>query len=327
MVFNTILNESSELDLEIGLRECAEEPGIEAALQHVYEAEENWNKIQKSIGLGELRYYEENGKDKEVYTEADMGSFVGTIKRFFIAVIEKIKGLFKKFKAIISSFIMKDKKFVSTYRSKIAGHSAEYKGYKFTPDAIAPGAKLGSIQSTVSGATAEVLNNTSEFDEKMRGVIIGDGKEYTASEFSKELYAKLRGGETSKTSSSFSGDEQLKILSDTQNNLKAATKSMTELEKAIKAIIKAIEAKSKAELNKDKANGGAVKTLNDEVRAYKAATNFAQIANGALITALKARNRQARAICVTIVGGSKKKVDTNESTVDLPSNLDNIEFI
>lgn len=91
------------------------EPGLSGALMHVYESQCNWNAIVKSVGISELKYYNETGKDLFVNEAGAFGGFLNKVKAFFKAVKDKIVALFNKFVAFFRSKTMKSKEFAKKY--------------------------------------------------------------------------------------------------------------------------------------------------------------------------------------------------------------------
>ena len=105
----------------------------EAALNIVVEGEENYNRIVQAVGIDEYNYFEENGVEM-VYEAADIKGFFGKIKAFFVNLLQKIKGLIKKFISLFDSYTKSDKDFVNKYRRHLVSvnmKNFEYKGYKF----------------------------------------------------------------------------------------------------------------------------------------------------------------------------------------------------
>ena len=93
--------------------------GLEGALMHVYENECNYNALMKAVGISELKYYQETGRNLFVHEAGAFSAFLDKAKAFFKKVIEKIKQIFHKFAAVMNQFTMSDKKFVKTYSKEI----------------------------------------------------------------------------------------------------------------------------------------------------------------------------------------------------------------
>jgi len=93
--------------------------GLEGALMHVYENECNYNALMKAVGISELKYYQETGKNLFIHEAGAFAGFLSKAKAFFKKVIEKIKQIFHKFAAVMNQYTMSDKKFVKQYSKEI----------------------------------------------------------------------------------------------------------------------------------------------------------------------------------------------------------------
>lgn len=322
-----------ELELTTGIIECAHEPGLEGAYAIVAESEANYNAIMQAVGVAELAVYESTGYEM-VYEAGDVKGFFGKVKEFFMNLLEKIRGLFKKFFSMFDSYTKNDKDFVNKYKKHLLSVNTKnfkYKGFNFTLDAVdldrASTAMQGVIPSgSTSGDITSLQNeiakseNRVELVEKMRGKAIGESS-LEAGEFTKELFKKLRSGEDSKEEmDNISVTDQLIAISENSALKKAAEKQFKDLEKAIKEAIKTVE-KSQNELLKgvpDKTDKEAtvlraakIKVASNHVSNLKDKLAILQVINGAKLTAIKDCNRQAKAICVALMNYKPK----NESTV------------
>lgn len=106
----------------------------ECAMNIVVESEMNWNSLMRAVAVNELSCLEETGEEL-IYEASTGGGFLSKVKEFFVNLLAKIKGLFKKFFALIQSYTASDKDFVKKYRAtltKINTRDFSYKGYKFT---------------------------------------------------------------------------------------------------------------------------------------------------------------------------------------------------
>ena len=324
----------------IGIIECAYEPGIEAAFAIVAESEQNYNALIQAVGMDELKFLEENGHEM-VYTEATGSGFFEQAKAFFKNILEKIKGLFTKFFAMFDSFIKSDKEFINKYQKQLVQVDTKdfkYNGFEFTVDAITvDGADtaIGEIKkgdSELSAAIAEYKDET-DVVEKWRGRAAKSSGSLTASEFSKELYEKFRKGESSKQElENLTAMKYIKILQDSSTAKKNAERGFTALRKTIEGYIKDVDQLSKAALsnlsnanaeeNGTKARGAAV-----VVKMLKNKLAILQIVNGAKLTAIKDENRQARAILVKMLGYKPKNESTDFSGGYEGSRLSSLSFV
>ena len=98
----------SYIDIDsIPAQECYEENAVDSAFRIMAENTANWNSIMESIGIEELAVYESTGSEI-VYEEGTITNIFNKIKEVFMKLIEKIKGVFKKFMTVFDSWTAKD---------------------------------------------------------------------------------------------------------------------------------------------------------------------------------------------------------------------------
>ena len=122
----------------------------ECAMNIVVESEMNWNSLMRAVAVTELSCLEETGEEL-IYEASTGGGFLSKVKEFFVNLLAKVKGLFKKFFALIQSYTATDKDFVKKYRAdllKINTRDFSYKGYKFT--------NLDNVSSKLGDANKEM---------------------------------------------------------------------------------------------------------------------------------------------------------------------------
>ena len=149
MIFDSY-NESSTVSLD-AIKESPYPLGYEGALMHVYENELNYYSLMKAVGLSEMKYYQETGKELFLNEAGAFGSFIEKVKAFFKKVIEKIKSIFKKFIAAIDQYTLENKKFVKKYGQEIMRKNLtdfEFEGYSFS--------KLDDAASTFTTASKNI---------------------------------------------------------------------------------------------------------------------------------------------------------------------------
>ena len=318
-----------ELDLNTGVIECVHEPGLEGACHIVAEAEANYNAIMQAVGVAELAVFESTGQEM-VYEAADIKGFFGKIKEYFVNLLQKIKGLFKKFFAMFDSYVKNDKDFINKYKKDLVGANTrgfKYKGYHFTLDAVDVNKAASKIESLLPNSTPTDKNGLDEFIkkfedraeliEKIRGAVVGESS-LEAAEFTKELFKKLRSGEDTKEElDNISVKDQIDAISANSSLKKAAEKQYSDLEKEIKDVIKSVE-KAEKDLLKNlpddvdaaQLRAAKIKAASTHVACLKDKLAILQVVNGAKLTAIKDCNRQAKAICVALINYKPK----NEST-------------
>ena len=318
--------------------EYSQEVSAETGYMLVAEAEENMNSIMKAVGIYELNVLEATGEEV-VYEANNAGSFFDKIKDFFKMIWEKIVAVFKKFFAMIDSWVKSDKDFVKKYgkelRSKTSTKDFEFKGYKFTLDklgvkeavnatkgvfgGIIPGYDNQQAADNLTKMSEDFAHIDAEYDkkddyiEKARGAIIG-GASLTSNEFNEELFMKFRNGEDSKSDYTLSDlggiNDILKTIEDTSKTKKAAEDEYKEIKKVMEKLI------SKCDKWKSQVKTGANNTETDDDKKYNGnivgvAAKYSQvlkddlaliqIVNTAKLQAIKDQNRQAKAICVKLL--------------------------
>ena len=134
MLFDSTLNESCVSTDWDSIQKSKYDLGIEGAYMHMYENQCNFNAMMKAVGLSELAYYRENEQSLFVNEAGAVGGFIGKAKEFFKKVLEKIKGIIKKFIMLIQSYTSDDKKFVKKYEKdllRVDTTDFEFNGYNF----------------------------------------------------------------------------------------------------------------------------------------------------------------------------------------------------
>ena len=152
MIFSTTENDFLE-----NIKESPYPLGYEGALMHVYENECNYNAIMKAVGLSEMSYYQETGRELFLNEAGAFSGFIDKVKAFFRKVIEKIKSIFKKFIAAIDQYRLDNKQFVKKYSAQILRKDLsnfEFEGYKFSmldKEADKFAGKAQEIQKLIEG--------------------------------------------------------------------------------------------------------------------------------------------------------------------------------
>ena len=231
----------------------------EAALAVVAESESNYNTLMQAIVMHENKMVRESGEC--VYTEGAMGNFWEKVKKFFVSIIAKIKGIFHSFMSRFDAqfkggktFFDKYKKEIAEKLSKVDKDKIKFVGYKFTHHDVAnPKLVTDTLPKVIiTDAEAEALvagrEKAEDALESARGALIGGGS-HTSSEFSKELFSYFRNGESAKSevdgidlayfTKTLGSDKLSKTISD----------SYKALEKSIEGAIKACDAASKTSID------------------------------------------------------------------------------
>lgn len=300
----------------------------ETAATIIAQNEANYATIMKSIGIAELAVYESTGAEM-IYEGANIKGFFAKVKEFFVKLWNKVKGLFKKFFALIGSYTMKDKDFINKYKKdllKVNLKDFTVKGYNFENLTWSPKTAAGKIEEvikkettvdtfTVTASNAGAINDACEKADRedardtMRGAAIGKGK-MDESEFTEELFKYFRSGEDAPVElENISMTTCISAISVTSELEKGAKTAFKETEKTINDTLKALD-KTEKEALKAVPKEGEAKT--DESAAIVKAVsnvnayihdemNILTKVNGALLRAIKDKNRQAKAICVKAI--------------------------
>lgn len=204
----------------------------------------------------------------------------------------------------------------------------------------------------------KINEDPEEIFDKIRGDVIKSNSPVSASDFSKELFEATHGSSSKETldNKDKSAEEALRIISDTKETTKKAKKEYEKIDKLInKTWIKSVENIEKNAMNgydsevaadlktsqKDKftddTSGTKTITAGDKKNAVLRGTSallnilhtmsgiLTQV-NGALLTAYKDRNRQARAICAKYIVKGKTQGAIGESASYSGSFLSDIQF-
>ena len=337
MIFDTnFVGESADLYSLDNVEESKYELGLNGALMHVYENECNYNALMRAVGLSELKYYNETGQSLFVHEAGAFKGFIEKAKAFFKKIIEKIKAIFKKFLATINSFTMKDKEFVKKYEKEILRKDItdlEFTGY----EKLKKGFSNTGVVKIDTYTTADIYGGKKVFEdssdvedeiEKRRGAIIGKGS-MSESEFTNELKDMLYGDKDTFDVDSSMVRAALETIKNTNSIVKQIEKTKNMIIKEVEDINKALDKagtnfeKAASDLIKDnvgvtnKEADSVQKNVSDMITINKAISNSATVALGMASQAAKDANRQARALCVKVLGYKKKESYGESATDDL----------
>ena len=306
------------------------------------ESERNWNTFMKAVGLQELNYFQNTNEDM-VYTEANVSEFFSTAIAWFKSLFAKIKGLFDKFIAKITSIVRSDEVFVKKYKNKIIEgaknlpDTVKFKGYEINE-------KLHDFKlSTDAGMTNESdplsficsylsIDKKDLKDEKKVDEAITEWKTGTLRE---ELKATLMSlllqgdicsdekefpnmlktyfiGEKKELDKSYlsSADEFIAIISGAKQQKEAAKETFNTIKDKINKSINAIE-----NIGKDN-NSASVKLGKCVIEGLKDELFIDEKAYSVQLECLKKDVAQSKSICVKLIGfaASSKKENVKEST-------------
>lgn len=300
----------------------------EAGLQIAYETAVNQHNLMKAIGIQELAALEETGEEI-VYEAVNVKGIIDKMKAAIMKLWNKIKALVAKFAAKFQSFGGDDKKFINRYKKQILMGSAkglEVKGYNFTTDALTVSDAVSKGLNTeaakaakaVMGGATDTKVNKDDFEDKMRGAILGKGS-LDASEFSKELKAVYRSGEDSpQTLENINKGEIVAFLSSgTDKSIKAIKADLTTQEKEYNNAIKKLNDLEKKLLKEKPADGDkyaaaseGLANISDANQVFTTGMSLIQLVHSARMKAFNDKRHQCKSICSKIIGRKEPK---NES--------------
>ena len=336
-------NEAATVMEDDSVKPSMYEDFTEGAMVAVAESETNYTRLMMGIGITEAVAYSETGEPM-VYTESFIGDVVDKIKEFFKKLWDKIKALFKRFVLMFDQYFKSDKDFLKKYKSRILKSSTKDMTFSGYPFSKAKGIKAGSAVDSKIGSAEAVVNtikgkignydlNTAEdaldrLSEKreenvdqFRGSLV-EQNSVDASDFHDELFEYFHGATSKETLSDSDAEMNLSnciiVLEKSKDAIKSAQKVVDKIGKWIDDAVKIIEneAKSTIETNISKMSGSddaksKAKTLqgrivNTYVALFRDCGGVLTQYAGALLTALKDLNRQARAICAKAIVKSGK---------------------
>ena len=272
--------------------------GLEGALMHVYENECNYNALMKAVGISELKYYQETGKNLFIHEAGAFSAFLDKAKAFFKKVIEKIKQIFHKFAAVMNQFTMSDKKFVKTYSKEINRKDISdftFSGYTFEGLDTAVNANIDTedkykLDNFDDNRQRSLRNNSdyqkdsdgnNDFIEEKRGGWLKNitGKDHGSldeSEFRDELKDFLYGNDGEKEELDDKQIDKRKILQwieGTDKAIRDAERKQRDCTRAIDKYIKKVEEFEKI-INKKDATYGDIKDV-----TYNTASSSSKTSN------------------------------------------------
>ena len=276
MIFDSY-NESSTVSLD-AIKESPYPLGYEGALMHVYENELNYYSLMKAVGLSEMKYYQETGKELFLNEAGAFGSFIEKVKAFFKKVIEKIKSIFKKFIAAIDQYTLENKKFVKKYGQEIMRKNLtdfEFEGYKFSkldtagPEFTAKAKAVDDLlvavenshDSIVKGTpitiSSSILSNQSSnfvatmttdqktaVNEYLRAALVDDTKRLDTDDYRDRLqelfYGDGKDGDK-ETLEKINMREQLNYIDDSKKTIKQAERDQKTITKHIENALRKLD--------------------------------------------------------------------------------------
>lgn len=198
------------------------------------------------------------------------------------------------------------------------------------------------IQEAMRGKVANVV--TTSFSS---GTATASGSKLSASEFSKELFEKFRGGEENKQSlelkKEFSVADIVGDVKNTDKFKKAAQKFTDAVVKGLNDEIKVLDKLEKDIVKIQTGDDIKNKSGNDKTAASNSASNVLGLvseanglikdyssyyvqANGIYLQAIADRNRQAKAIMVKVIGSTKKMTESYDEDGDYEGVAESVNY-
>lgn len=303
----------------------------------VAEQETNWNRFMNSIGLSELEAMMEG--TEIIYEGARLEKFIGTAKKYFEKAIQKLGQLTKAFIEKVKSIDVKNQLFLKRYLKKLQGikNTVTFNGYTFSSELDSPKSYDTVNTTPVTASNAEnIVGKKDDYSkEKAQEKVC---KEAKGEDFKVAVHKHLFG---EKKESSFDITKQIAIIKGTKSLQSSAKSSYKFASKRINDIIKELDkAEREAKKNDAKTEGGVkIESAISVVLSYwKSYSTAVMTYHGEYMSALAARNAQAKAICVKALKDAAKvepkKDETtkqisskNEGFVDTDVFLGGVEFI
>ena len=338
MIFN--INESNtSLD---NVKDCPYEL-CEAGLMYVYENECNYTNLMKSVGIAELKYYNETGKELFLNESGAFSNFIDKVVEFFKKVVEKIRSIFKKFFETIKTHQVKNQLFLKKYEKKLADKDSvdEFEGYEFNMKNF--GTYISNFSQSYEKKNKNIKKEAEFFDSVIKdtaetysdldsekkltvGAIINK-EGLSIEEFTKAIKEEVYGGEKKKLTNIKIADcvDTIKSAPEIINTFNTSEKNVTSninkfiklLENLSKSYKK--EANKESDESKKKSIETHIKNINAEIELYKVESQAATILCSTYATAELDKVNQAKAICIKALSGNKeedKKDDSSNNSSD-----------
>ena len=335
-------NEAATVMEDDSVKPSMYEDFTEGAMVAVAESETNYTRLMMGIGITEAVAYSETGEPM-VYTESFIGDVVDKIKAFFKKLWDKIKALFKRFVLMFDQYFKNDKDFLKKYKSRILKSSTKdmtFSGYPFykskgfkANNAASKIESADAVVSTIKGKIGNYDLNTAEdaldrlsekreeIVDQFRGSLV-EQNSVDASNFHDELFEYFHGATSKETLSDSDAEMNLSnciiVLEKSKDAIKSAQKVVDKIGKWIDDAVKIIENEAKSAIEtsisnmkgsddeKSKAKTLQGKIVNTYIANFRDCGGVLTQYAGAVLTAWKDMNRQARAICAKAIVKSGK---------------------
>jgi len=308
----------------------------EAVLAVVAESESNFNALMTTIGLHENKALRESGEC--ALNEGAIRSFWEKVKKFFMSILAKLKGIFNSFMSRVDAQFKGGKSFFDKYKkelaekfSKIDKDKVKFHGYKFTHLDSKNSMNKEGIANTVAAMFSvsaqsldfsatdaqKIIDGREKLDDKIEGfrsACLGETSgSYSASEYNKALFEHFRDGQSTKSEVDGVDFAYLAKVLGNDKAAKDASDSYKQLEKDINEIIKLTEKAQNTSITaqtKDPKDGDAGKRTAAYpviVSAFKGCLAAKQAYLGAQVTAISNEISQAKGFASQVIRASVKE--------------------
>lgn len=341
MIFDstiTSMNESAINTLLENVEDRFEDNTMaEATAIVVGEQEINWTRFMQGIGLDELKTVMEG--QEVVYEGARWEGIVKKAKGFFQMVLTKLAQITKSFIAKVDQVFKSNDAFVKKYEKDLNNMSVpadfKFKGYNFTNLGEGLNYNNRSAKTKVTTENFEkILKDKDEYSPESAENSIFPNTDKISGETLGEKLRNYLYGSKEKEDINILIDKQITILKETKKLKSDAKTSYTSAANEIKGFISAID---KAQKEFKKAEHDDLKkaarfnsAFNILLTYWKRVSSALSQGHGAYMSALGARNRQAKAICTKIIianGKPVKKEPVKEGFINTETFLGGVEYI
>jgi predicted transcriptional regulator len=310
----------------------------------VEESTRDWNNMMRAIALTELSYVMETGQEL-IYESVDFNSIKEKVIEWFKKLWAKIQGIAKTAIAKFSSYVKDGKDFINKYSVDIrdgakhipSGFSFKGFDFKINPDSDVKAVKdaydkiidekVGTAKRDAADAAADEEDFKDAQDEYRATIIGGSSNSVSASEFTTALKRKLRGGDTKGHLSSADIDVEklIKIVENSKDTIDTVNKAKDAAKTTIDKSMRTVEKWASQFSNDASKKGSSEEESNEKSNLSKASAYYSRLNEhlktvgnitaswfSTYISAVKDQNRQAKAICVKLIGynngvGAKKE--------------------
>lgn len=328
MVYGSVYNNTSSSFADVQPYEFEEGMTIaEMGAQMIQENTENYNAIMRGIALTELSYVAENNGQELIYESVDFKAIGNAIITALKKLWAKICGIADAVVAKFNTWLKDDKKFYEKYKKKIESGKSNIpdgfkaKGYKFNEtnlDADMPEPKTtsditslaDSIKNGLRGENIGEDYNSSNIDKTLDEAratltysVYKEGQNY-----SKALHEAFYGSaeKVSLTAADVSGIDYEGIITGTKKTIDAVKKARDNNKKQLDQYKKDVESACKSVPKDDEDSRKITTALGNMSSAIKKISNLEAEYFKVKISALKDRNRQAKALVVKLVSFADK---------------------